>query len=63
MAAEVISILRLNLAELRILLVFVGFFGNFVPGMRNVLARAFDRVAGGQDRGRAAEDDENNEGH
>jgi hypothetical protein len=47
----------------RILLVFSGFFGNFVPGFGDVLASAFDGVACGQDGRRAAENDHYNEGY
>jgi len=42
---------------------FVGFFGNFVSGLGNILPSAFDGVAGSEDCGRATENDEEYESH
>jgi len=42
---------------------FVGFFGYFVPGLGNILASAFDGVAGSQNCGCATENDEQYESH
>ena len=49
--------------EVMRLLVFFGFFGDFVAGMRNVLACAFDGIAGGQNGGSAAKYDKHDENH
>jgi hypothetical protein len=63
MAAQVVSICGQISGYGWILFVFFGFFGDFVAGLGNVLASAFDSVAGSQDGGCAAEDDEQYEGH
>jgi len=63
MAAEVISICGQISGYCWALFVFLGFFGNFVTGLGNVLARAFDSVASSQNSGRAAKDDEHNKSH
>ena len=52
---------RKKVAERPPLFVFFGFFGDFVAGLRHILAGACYRIAGTEERRRAEKDDKTGE--